>query len=214
MRVSNQVARFARRTKRLGANQWMVRFCPTPATRRKNPALPKELTARLIRYQRAGFRPTYLLTSLINNKRFTRNELVDLYHRRWQMETLYREWKHGLDIQNLRSHTPQGILKEVHAHLLLSNLVRWVMTEASQPTPYRPVELSFLTALSQVKSALWPMLYLRPRKILAAYEQLLDAIRATRIRQRPGRSYPRPGDGRIKNMGYGKYRLPARLRNA
>ena len=212
MRVSSQVAGFARRDRKLGAHDWMVRFRPTPATRRKNPDLPRELTARLIRYQQPGFRHSYLLTSLSNTRRFWPDELIDLYHRRWQMETLYREWKHGLDIQNLRSHTPRGILKEVHAHLLLSNLVRWVMTEASEQTTCRPVELSFLTGLSLIKSVLWPMLHLPPKEIAAAYERLLGLIRAARIRQRPGRSYPRHRDGRIKNMGYGKYRLPARLR--
>jgi len=211
MRVSNQAAGFARRSRKLGARDWMVRFCPTPATRRKSPNLPRELTARLIGYQRPGFRHSYLLTSLSNTRRFQRDELVDLYHRRWQIETLYREWKHGLDIQNLRSHTVQGILKEVHAHLLLNNLVRWIMTEASQRTSCKPVELSFITALSHIKSALWPMLHLPPRQIAAAYEQLLELIRFARIRHRPGRSYPRRGDGSIKNMGYGKYRLPARL---
>lgn len=214
MRVSNQMAGFARRNQTLGDHDWMVRFRPTTATRRKNLALPQELTARLIRYQRPGFRPSYLLTSLSNTRRFSRNELVDLYHRRWQIETFYREWKHGLDIQNLRSHTPRGILKEVHAHLLISNLVRWVMTEASEQTSCRPVQLSFLTALSLVKSALWPLLHLPPEQVATAYEQLLDQIRAARIRQRPGRSYPRRQDGRIKNMGYGKYRLPARLTRA
>jgi hypothetical protein len=190
----------------------MVRFCPTPATRRKTPDLPRELTARLIRYQQPGFRPSYLLTSLSDPRRFSSDELVNLYHRRWQMETFYREWKHTLDIQNLRSHTPLGILKEVHAHLLLSNLVRWIMTEACEHTPHKPIELSFLTALSHIKSALWPMLHLPPREIAVAYEQLLNLIRAAKIRQRPGRSYPRRRDGRIKNMGYGKYRLPARLK--
>ena len=128
------------------------------------------------------------------------------------METFYREWKHTLDIQNLRSHTPRGILKEVHAHLLLSNLVRWIMTEACEQTPHKPVELSFLTALSHIKGTLWRMLHLPPKALADAYEQLLTLIRAARIRQRPGRSYPRHRDGRIKNMGYGKYRLPARLK--
>lgn len=211
MRISNQAASFARRSRKLGAHEWMVRFCPTPASRRKSPNLPRELSARLIRYQRPGFRHSYLLTSLNNTRRFQRDELVDLYHRRWQIETLYREWKHGLDIQNLRSHTVRGVLKEVYAHLLLNNLVRWIMTEASEETSSKPVELSFLTALSHIRSTLWPMLHLPPKEIAAAYEHLLTLIRAARIRQRPGRSYPRRGDGRIKNMGYGNYRLPARL---
>ncbi len=212
MRVSKQMAGFARRERKLGTHDWMVRFRPTAATRRKSPGLPRELTARLIRYQRRGFRPSYLLTSLRSSRRFSYDELVYLYHRRWQIETIYREWKHTLDIQNLRSHTPRGILKEVHAHLLLSNLVRWVMTEACEPTGHKPVELSFLTTISHLKSALWLMFHLPPKTLGDAYEQLLDLIRAARIRQRPGRSYPRRRDGRVKNMGYGKHRLPARLK--
>jgi hypothetical protein len=211
LRVSQQVAGFAQRTQRLGRHEWIVRFRPTAATRRKSPAVPAELYARLIRYQKPGFRPSYLLTSLRNAKHFPREELVDLYHRRWQIETIYREWKHGLDIQNLRSHTPRGILKEIHAHLLLSNLVRWVMTEASAGTGGTAVELSFLTTLSHLKNALADMLHLPPLAIATAYWNLLQAVRAAQIRQRPGRSYPRPGDGKIKNMGHGKYRLPARL---
>lgn len=213
MRISKQMASFGRRYRKLGDRDWMVRFRPTPATRRKSPGLPQELAARLIRYQRPGFRPSYLLTSLGNSRRFPPDELIDLYHRRWQMETFYREWKHTLDIQNLRSHTPLGILKEVHAHLLLSNLVRWIMTEACETTSYKPVELSFLTSLSHIKNTLWFMLYLPTREIVAGYEQLLNLIRSATIRQRPGRSYPRRRDGRVKNMGYGKYRLPARLKN-
>jgi hypothetical protein len=206
------MASFAKRKRKLGTHDWAVRFRPTAAARRKSPGLPRELTARLLRYQYPGFRPSYLLTSLSNPRRFSFEELVDLYHRRWQMETFYREWKHTLDIQNLRSHTPRGILKEVHAHLLLSNLVRWIMTEACEQTLHKPVELSFLTTLSHMKRTLWLMLHLPPKALAAAYEQLLNLIRAAEIRQRPGRSYARCGDGRVKNMGYGKYRLPAHLK--
>ncbi len=211
MRISKQMVGFARRSRKLGDRDWIVRFRPTPVTHRKSPGLPLELTARLIRYQRPGFRPSYLLTSLSHARRFSPDELVDLYHRRWQMETFYREWKHALDIQNLRSHTPLGIRKEVHAHLLLNNMVRWIMTEACESTPHKPVELSFVTALSHIKTTLWFMMHRPPNEIVAAYEQLLNLIRAERVRQRPGRTYPRRQDGRVKNMGYGKYRQPARL---
>ncbi len=188
----------------------MIEFHPTSATRRKDPDLPDVITARLLRYQWPGFRPSWLLTSLHDPQAYPHAELVDLYHRRWQIETIYREWKHGLDIQNLRSHTPAGVIKEIYAHLLLSNLVRWVMTEAVEGTEDHPIDLSYLAALTQIKNALLQMLRVDPRRVSAIYQQLLADVRRERIRKRPGRSYPRPSD-QPRNRGNGHVQQPARL---
>ena len=188
----------------------MIEFHPTSATRRKDPDLPHVITARLLRYQWPGFRPSWLLTSLHDPQAYPYTELVDLYHRRWQIETIYREWKHGLDIQNLRSHTPAGVIKEIYAHLLLSNLVRWVMTEAVEGTEDHPIDLSYLAALTQIKNALLQMLRVDPRRVSAIYQQLLADVRRERIRKRPGRSYPRRSD-QPRNRGNGHVQQPARL---
>lgn len=211
MRLSNQAAGYAKRIHRFASNDWNVRFTPTSAIRRKCPDLPDEFVCRLVRYQMRGFRASWLLTSLMDPQRFAKAEVVDLYHRRWRIETIYREWKHGLNIQNLRSHTPVGLLKEVYAQLLLSNLVRWVMTEATQGTATSPVDLSFLTSLSLIKNGLLRMLSARPGHLSSLYHHLLSDILAAKIRNRPGRSYPRAGDCNVKNKGHGKYRLPSRL---
>jgi hypothetical protein len=187
-----------------------VEFHPSAVSRHKNPELSETLTARLIRYQIPGFRPSHLLTSLLDAQAFPAAELVDLYHRRWQIETIYREWKHALDIQNLRSHTPAGIYKEIYAQLLLSNLVRWVMAEAAQGTPLRATDLSYVSALTAVKNAVLFMLRTSPRHVPILYQQLLHEVRSARIRRRPGRSYPRPYD-LPQNKGNGKVSQPARL---
>lgn len=211
LRLSQQAAGFARCLHRLQPNDAIVQFCPTAAIRRKWPALPDHLVGRLIRYQRPGFRVSWLLTSITDPQQASADELIDLYHRRWQIETLYREWKHSLDIQRLCSHTPAGLTKEIHAHLLLINLIRWLMTEAVQGTEHHPVDLSFHTTLSLVQNALLLMRQTRPEHLIALHQRLLAEIRAARIRKRPDRSYPRPGDQKIKNRGAGKRQLPARL---
>lgn len=211
MRVSDQAAGFSKWIREHGTDDWLVTFHPNPATRRKDPWLPTEITARLIRYQAPGFRPSWLITSLMDVEAYAREELVDLYHRRWRIETIYREWKHGLNIQNLRAHTPIGIRKEIHAQLLLSNLVRWVMTEATQGTQATPVDLSFTTALTFIENALLVMRRAHATQLTILYQQLLRDIRSSPIRKRPGRSYPRPNDGKIKNRGHGKRQLPARI---
>jgi hypothetical protein len=147
----------------------------------------------------------------MNNRLCSREELIDLYHRRWSIETIYREWKHSLDVQNLRSKTPRGILKEVYTHLMLSNLIRYTMTQAVEGTDLAPVDLSFLAALTLERKAIARI----GRISCAEYDILsgrfLAEMRAAKIRKRPGRSYPRPQDGKIKNKGHGKYQQPARI---
>jgi hypothetical protein len=212
MRITQQTANLARHKQELRSDDWLARFKPSARARRRCPGLPAELTCRLIRYQKPGFRPSWLLTSVLDANRCSRDELVELYHRRWSIETIYREWKHGLDIQNLRSHSPLGILKEVHAQLLLSNLVRWIMTETTGKTQQTPLDLSFLTTLTLVKDALPLLLNAHRRAARTLYQQLLLRIQSAVIRKRPGRSYPRPGDGKIKDKGRGRYQLPAKLK--
>jgi len=112
-------------------------------------------------------------------------ELVDLYHRRWQIETIYREWKHSLNIQNLRSHTPAGAIKEIYAHLILNNLVRWVMVDAVRSTELHAIDLSYLTALTHVKAALMTMHRAHPKEICRLYQCLLNNVRKATIRKRP-----------------------------
>lgn len=212
MRLSDQQAGYVRRRHALGDNEWMVDFHPSSATRRKDPALPGIITARLLHYQKPGFRASWLLTSLHDPQAYTHAELVDLYPRRWQIETIYREWKHNLNIQNLRSHTPAGIVKEIYAHLLLSNLVRWVMSDAANDLDTHPIDLSYVTSLTHINSAILRMLRANPKSLSSIYQELLSDIRCARIRKRPGRSYPRRFDW-PKNLGHGHIRQPAKLPN-
>lgn len=210
MRIPATMARCAHVVQSLGPDDQLVAFSPCKATRQRDPHLPDQIMARLIPYQIPGFRPSWLLTSLLEPPICSREELIDLYHRRWQMETIYREWKHALNIQNLRSHSPSGILKEVFAQIILSNLVRWVMCDATRDTSLHPVDLSYVTALTAVKNALLCMLQSRPGRIAMMYQQLLWTIRSAVIRKRPGRSYPRFYD-QPQNKGHGTVSVPAKI---
>jgi len=81
---------------------------------------PGTVRMRAIGYQRPGFRPGVLLTSLRDPKKYPAEELVPLYHERSEIELGYDEIKtHLLDRQEaLRSRTPQGVRQEVWGILL------------------------------------------------------------------------------------------------
>ena len=184
---------------------------PLPASlRERHPTLGDSIRVRILQYQIPGFRPSWLITSLLDTVEFPYEEVVALYHERWRQETFHREWKHSLHLSNLRSHTACGILKEVLVQLTLNNVIRWIMTEASPP-PRRPVDLKFLESKRLILANLPPMAAAPTGLLPELYRQLLEAIARQRISLRPGRSYPRQWDARGRPKGYGKVVPPAKL---
>lgn len=77
-----------------------------------------------------------LVTTLLDPHRHPAVELAALYHQRWEIETAYRELKstilHG---RVLRARTPTGIDQEVHALLIVHQLLRTAMADATDTRP-------------------------------------------------------------------------------
>ena len=168
---------------------------------------------RIIPYQIRGYRPTRLVTSLLDGEAFAAGDLIHLYHERWRHETAYREWKHTLSLNNLRSESASGLYAEALVQVILNNVVRWTMTEATDVAdgdPMRPVDLQFTAAVRLLKDAI-PVMTVAPIEILPQlYRGLLQEIALCRIRVRPGRHYPRKND-RPQDKGRGRIRQPAKL---
>ena len=96
--------------KRLGKGEQIVELKVSSVARAKNPALPKTILARAIRYQRRGFKPHWLLTSLFDPAVHPAKEVVELYHERWELELGFDEVKtEMLERQEaIRSQRPRG----------------------------------------------------------------------------------------------------------
>jgi len=134
----------------------------------------------------------------------------DLYHERWRQETCHREWKHSLELSNLRSHSAAGLLKEVLVQLTTNNVVRWIMAEAAPP-PLCPVHLKFLESKRLILASVGAMTAAAVCLLPELYRQLLREIGRQRIVIRPGRSYERKWDARGRPKGHGKIAAPAKL---
>jgi len=170
--------------------------------------LPRSIDLRIVEYRVPGFRPQMLATNVLSPQKISRDEwtrlasqnretrrklLPGLYHRRWEIETSYRELKvdQGLD-RHLRSRTPASIQYEVAGHLVLYLLVRWLIVEAARKHGLDPLRLSFVQALRELE-------LLRPLLVIAdpawvtqtLLPRLLDRIAQHQVPYRPGRSYPR-----------------------
>jgi hypothetical protein len=94
-----------------------------------------------------------LLTTLLDPHRHPAAELTRLYHQRWEIETAYLELKSSiLGGRVLRSRTPDGIDQEIHALLIVYQLLRTAMVDATDSRPgLDPDRASFTTALNTAR---------------------------------------------------------------
>lgn len=205
--------RVRRRTvEKLGKGDELVELSVSSEARRKDPTLPKTYVARLIDYQRPGFGPQKLITSLTDTRRYPSAAIVALYHERWELELGYDEIKTELldRRESIRSKSPDGIEQEIWGLLLSYNLVRLCMQRVAKLAKLPPTRISFITALRFIREE-WILDSLPnvsvgaiPRHMKRMAEQLARFILPER---RSERRYPRAV--KIKMSNYPRKRRPA-----
>lgn len=146
--VSTRIERFA-------AGDELVELNVSRGASVKDPSLPKTWRMRAIRYQRRGFKPQLLLTSMLDPKRFPADEVIALYHERWEIELGYNEVKRVMLAreETTRSKSPQGVAQELWALALAYNLVRFEVERVADEAGVPPMRISFLAALRFIESA-------------------------------------------------------------
>ena len=131
----------------------LVELPVSPEARQRDPSLPLTFRARLIDYQRPGFAPQKLLTSLTDARRFAKDEIAALYHERWELELGYDEIKTDmLDRREcIRSKSPDGVEQELWGLLIAYNLVRVYMERVASLAKLPPLRISFIAALRSIR---------------------------------------------------------------
>ena len=133
----------------LGKGDELVEFKVSTEARRKDSSLPTHFDARAIRYQRKGYPPQVLLTSLVDDKRYPASELRALYHERWEIELGFGEIKTDMleRLETIRSKTPPAIAQEMWGLLIAYNLVRLEMQRIAREFKLPPTRISFVASL-------------------------------------------------------------------
>ena len=120
-------------------------------------------------------------------------EIVQLYGRRWTIETDLRSLKRTVQLQHLRAQSEDIMEKELLMAMSAYNLVRAVMCMAARRHRMDPRQLSFTSVLSLVEAA-WGKLVQAPTQQAHDREflRVLDsAAQCTLPRRHKRRSYPR-----------------------
>jgi hypothetical protein len=133
-------------------------------------------------------------------------EIVEVYGRRWNIETDLRSLKRTVQLHHIRAKSEEMIEKEILMAVSAYNLVRAVMCMAARRSRIDPRQLSFSHVLNVVEAA-WPKLMAAPNKLQHDHQflRLLDlATQCTLPKRTKLRSYPRRLWRRPAGFGFRK----------
>lgn len=175
-----------RRGQSLGTRDHIVHW-PKPAARpqwmtpQQYEAFPDELRVR-----EAKVAHQVLVTTMLDHRKVSKDDLSELYARRWNVELDLRNLKTTTGMDVLSCQTPQMNEKQLWAHLLAYNVIRLLMAQAACNAGIDPRELSFKHTVQ-----LWTEWVARGLSAAKDGGRLFTLIAQCRVGKRHGRIEPR-----------------------
>ncbi len=127
-------------------------------------------------------------------------ELAELYHRRWEIETEFRHIKTTMGMDHMHVKSPEMTYKQMYAFFLAHNLLRWLMLKAALQNQADPTRLSFKGALDAVRIWACQMSQLKRKHFNQMMDTLLQVIAKYLVPIRPDRIEPRRLKKRLKRF--------------
>jgi putative transposase len=157
--------------------------------------LPDSLRIRevQVRVEQPGFRVQSLVvaTTLVDAESYRKDDIAELYHRRWLVELDIRSLKVTMGMDVLRCQSAEMVRREIWTCLLAYNLIRQTMLEAALTAELSPRQLSFTAALQRLAAA-WVLLANADEELVVALiANLLNDVSTCQIGKRPNRVEPR-----------------------
>lgn len=180
--------------RRLGPGDDLVEMNVSTNAQVANPTMPRRWELRAIRYERRGFRPRILLTSLTDSERFPASDVAALYHERWEMELGYDEVKTEMleRREAIRSRSPSRVAQELWGVALAYNLVRLEMVRIAEEANVTPIQISFVMALRLIRDEWLWCAVAKPGAIPRHLRELrAEILRFVLPPRRKKRCYPR-----------------------
>ena len=166
--------------------------------------VPELITVRELEYriETPGYRTRHvsLVTTLLDDEKYTAKDLAEFYRCRWQIETNLRHLKQTMGMDVLRCQRADGVRKEMLMFALVYNLVCCVIYKAAHRQGVPPDRISFIDALRWLRAS-------------SPGDELIELIVNP---YRPGRFEPRVVKRRPKAyslMTEPRYVLRKKLRN-
>jgi len=152
---------------------------------------------RVVKYTVAG--TTYILgTTLLDQQRYTIENLSNVYHSRWGVEELYKISKQLMRIEDFHGKSERGVKQELYAHFILITLTRIFSNHSedgfntkSSADATQPIKANFKNSLITVARHIEGLLLQQAKLVTETINHIVASISSSRQKLRPNRSYDR-----------------------
>jgi hypothetical protein len=175
-------------------NDGIVEMKTSDALRKRDPGLPPHWRARAVKVDGPDGKKRYVITSLLDKKRFPAKEVAKCYARRWGIETSYRELKDTMlgTALTLRSQSVEGVQQEIWGSVIAYNLVRVEMAKAALVAKTEPTRVSFILALATIQYEMMSAtVTMAPGNLPSVLARMRERLATNLNVVRPGRKFDR-----------------------
>lgn len=169
-------------------------------------ALPKTMRVRevtmTIRDANNKRRTITLVTTLLDSKKYLKQDILDLFRERWHCELDLRSVKTMMGMAEMSCLTPEMVRKEIWTYFLAYNLIRCHMARAAEEYDVQPRRLSFNNARHAIETFNDTSIAATPTKTAELYSDALYIIACHRIGDRSGRTAERKLKRRKSKFSY------------
>jgi hypothetical protein len=188
--------------------------CPAQKPALRKMGLPLELRVRFVTVRLKNGELEVLVSSLLDEKKYPTGLFLELYGKRWGVETFYQLVKGRLALEHFSGTTVEAIRQDVHATIFLSNLESVVTAGANQKLRDRAAEKSaekpvqsqvkHSVAFHAIKSQIYDLLA-SDKPIFEVLAQLEELFLKTPLKTRTDRNPPRRPRKLLRSYTFQKY---------
>lgn len=162
------------------------------------------LVVRMIKLVSPDGTLSVLITNLMDEKCYLSEDIIQLYYRRWGVESYYRDEKVFLDILNFHTKKENGVRQELFAILIMSVIARIMMVLSKTSVNQNVIEPQFKHTVMSLAMEAFILTKWDPVKTIEIFQEIIIEIK--RVKYYPPKS-PRPSQPRVSKQPKNRWTL-------
>ena len=144
-----------------------------------------EINFRVVRFKISDDKYECLITNLKENE-FNIADLKELYHKRWGIETSFRELKYSIGLINFHSKKAEFIMQEIYARLIMYNFCETITTHTiiTTKSTVHSYQANFTMAIQICKKFYCPVSNINPLNVEALIQNYILPVKKGRQKVR------------------------------
>jgi len=146
----------------------------------------------------------YIFATTLIGSEYKADIFGNLYHKRWDIEELYKVSKVLFNIEELHSKMERGVKQEIYAQFVLINIARFFEMRVNFDKKSAYTRLNFKGCISGLGRYINDIIFSVYKDVVDIADKIFKFISKMRYKTRPRRKYPRISYKPRKTWGVGR----------